>query len=63
LQGFADKVLKSAKKDEQEKKAEDLKGDFLKAHKEINYIFSGPDSYESKRKEKLTTREVMPVST
>jgi hypothetical protein len=25
-------------------------GDFLEAHKEVNYIYGGPDSYESMRK-------------
>jgi hypothetical protein len=37
----------------QEKKPEDPKGDS---------IFGGPDSYEPKRKQKLTTREVLAVS-
>jgi hypothetical protein len=31
---------------DQEKKPKELKGDFLEAHKEVNYIFGGPDSYE-----------------
>jgi hypothetical protein len=44
---------------DQEKKPEDPKGDFPEAHKEVNYIFGGPDSYEPKRKQKLTAREVM----
>jgi hypothetical protein len=39
LQGFTGKVLKMAKKDDHEKKPEDRKGDFLKAHKEENYIY------------------------
>jgi hypothetical protein len=39
-QGFANKVLKSSKKAEQEKKAEDPKNDFPEARKEINYIFN-----------------------
>jgi allophanate hydrolase subunit 1 len=56
---FADEVLKTAKKANQEKKAEDPKGDFPEAHNEINYIYGGPDSYESRRKQKLTAREVM----
>jgi hypothetical protein len=38
------------------------KGIFSEAHKEVNYIYGGPDSYESRRKQKLTTREVMVVS-
>jgi hypothetical protein len=50
LQGFAIEVLKSAKKVEQDKKPGDPKGDFPEAHKEINYIYGGPDSYESRRK-------------
>jgi hypothetical protein len=49
-QDFADEVLKMAKKTNQEKKPEDLKGDFLEAHKEVNYIYGGPDSYELRRK-------------
>jgi hypothetical protein len=55
-------VLKTAKGVDQEKKPEEPKGDFPKAHKEVNYIYDGPDSYESRRKQKLTAREVMPVS-
>jgi hypothetical protein len=48
LQGFVDEVLKMA---DQEKEPEDPKGDIPKAHKEVNYIFGGPDSYEPKRKQ------------
>jgi hypothetical protein len=33
---------------DQEKKPDDLKGDFPEAHKEVNYIFGAPDSYEPK---------------
>jgi hypothetical protein len=55
LQCFAGEVLMSAKKTDQDKKPKDPKGDFPKARKEVNYIFSWPDSYESKRKQKLTT--------
>jgi hypothetical protein len=62
LQGFADVVLKMAKGADQEKKPEDPKGNFPEAHKEVNYIYGGPESYESRRKHKLTTREVMAVS-
>jgi hypothetical protein len=62
LQGFTDEVLKMAKKADQEKKPEDPKGDFLEAHKAVNYIYGGPDSYESKRKQKLITWEVMMIS-
>jgi hypothetical protein len=51
-----------AKIADQEKKLEESKGDFLEAHKKINYIYGGLDSYESRRKQKLTVREVMTVS-
>jgi hypothetical protein len=51
-----------AKKANQEKKPEDPKDNFSEAHKEVNYIYGGPDSYESRRKLKLTAREVMAVS-
>jgi hypothetical protein len=50
-----------AKPADQEKKPKDPKGDFPKAHKEVNYIFGGPDSYEPRRKQKLVAREVMVV--
>jgi hypothetical protein len=61
LHGFVDEVLKSAKNVEQEKKAEDPKHDFREARKEINYIYIGPDSSESKSKQKLPAQEVMSV--
>jgi hypothetical protein len=61
LQGFADEVLRLAMKAKQDKKPKDPKGDFPEAHKEVNYINSGPNSYESRRKQKLTAREVMVV--
>jgi hypothetical protein len=48
-------VLKAAKGANQEKKPEET-------HKEVNYIYGGPESYESRRKQKLTAREVMAVS-
>jgi hypothetical protein len=51
-----------AKGADHEKKPEEPKGDFPEAHKEVNYIYGGPDSYESRRKQKLTTQEVMAVS-
>jgi hypothetical protein len=35
-----------AKKDDQEKKPKERKGDFPEAHKEVNYIYGGPNSYE-----------------
>jgi hypothetical protein len=47
---------------DQEKKPKEPKGDFSKAHKEVNYIYGVPDSYESRRKQKLIAREVMVVS-
>jgi hypothetical protein len=62
LQGFVDEVLKSAKKADQDKMPEEPKGDFPESHKEANYIYGGPDSYESRRKQNLTTQEVMAVS-
>jgi hypothetical protein len=62
LQGFADDILKMAKGADQEKRTEELKRDFPEAHKEVNYIYGGPNSYESRRKQKLTTQEVMAVS-
>jgi hypothetical protein len=34
----------------QEKKHEDPKVDFPEAHKEVNYIYGGRESYESRRK-------------
>jgi hypothetical protein len=55
-------VLKTAKKTNQEKKPDDPKGDFPEAHKEVNYIYGGPDSYEPRMKQKLTAWEVMTVS-
>jgi hypothetical protein len=47
-------VLKKAKGADQEKMPEEPKGDFPEAHKDINYIYGGPDSCESRRKQKLT---------
>jgi hypothetical protein len=51
-----------AKKVNQEKKPNEPKGDFPEAHKEVNYIYGGLDSYESRRKQKLMARKVMAVS-
>jgi hypothetical protein len=34
-----------AKGVDQEEKPEEPKGDFTKAHEEINYIYCGPNSY------------------
>jgi hypothetical protein len=50
LQGFANEVLRSAKKAKQDKKPEYWKGGFPEAHKEVSYIYDGLDSYESRRK-------------
>jgi hypothetical protein len=55
-------VPKTAKGADQEKMPEEPKGDFPGAHKEVNYIYGGPDSYESRRKQKLIASEVMAVS-
>jgi hypothetical protein len=55
-------VVKTANKADQEKKPEEPKADFPEAYKEVNYIYGGPDSCESRRKHKLTAREVMVVS-
>jgi hypothetical protein len=53
-------VLKTAKGADQEKKPKEPS--FPEAHKEVNYIYGGPDSYESRRKQKLIAWEVMAVS-
>jgi hypothetical protein len=55
-------MLKTAKGADQEKKPEEPKDNFSEAHKEINYIYGGPNLYELRRKHKLTAREVMTVS-
>jgi hypothetical protein len=62
LQGFIDEVLKMAKGANQEQKPEKPKGDFPEAHKGVNYTYGGPDSFGSRRKQKLTAREVMMIS-
>jgi hypothetical protein len=51
-----------AKKAVQEKKPKELKGDFPEAHEEVEYIYGGSESYESRKKQKLTTQVVMAVS-
>jgi hypothetical protein len=51
-----------AKGSDQEKKSEESKDNFPEAHKEVNYIYGGLDSYESRRKQKLTAQEVTAVS-
>jgi hypothetical protein len=51
-----------AKGVDQEKNPEEPKGDFLEAHKEVNYIYGDPNSYESRRRQKLIAHEVMVVS-
>jgi hypothetical protein len=43
-------VLKTAKGVDQEKKPKEPKDDFPEAHREVNYIFGGPESYELRRK-------------
>jgi hypothetical protein len=50
LQGFIDEVLKIAKGANQEKKPKEPRGDFPEAHNEVNYIYGGLDSYESRWK-------------
>jgi hypothetical protein len=62
LQGFVDEVLKTAKGADQEKKPKEPKGDFPKTHNEVNYIYGGPNSYESRQKQQFTAWEVMAVS-
>jgi hypothetical protein len=54
-------VLKTAKGTDQEKKLKEPNGDFPDAHKGVNYIYGGPDSYESRRKQKLIAQLVMAV--
>jgi hypothetical protein len=51
-----------AKGANQDKKPKEPKDDFPEAHKEVKYIYGGPDSYESMRKQKLTAWKVMTVS-
>jgi hypothetical protein len=51
-----------AKKADHDKKPEDPKTDFPEAHKGVNYIYGGPDSYEPKWKQKHTTWEFLAVS-
>jgi hypothetical protein len=50
VQDFADEVLKTTKKVDNEKKPKEPKGDFPEAQKEVNYIYDRFDSYEPKRK-------------
>jgi hypothetical protein len=47
---------------DQKKKPKEPKGDFPEAHKEVNHIYVGPNSYESRGKQKLKALEVMAVS-
>jgi hypothetical protein len=58
---LADEDLKKTKLADHAKKPEDPMGDIPEAHKEVNHVFSGPDSYEPKRKQKLTAQEVLAV--
>jgi hypothetical protein len=46
----------------QEKKPKYPKDDFLEAHIEVNYIYGGPKSNESRRKPKLIAQAVMEFS-
>jgi hypothetical protein len=62
LQSFTDEVLKTAKGTDQEKNPKEPKGNFPEAHNEVNYIYGGPNSDESRQKKKLTAWEVMAVS-
>jgi hypothetical protein len=39
-----------AKGADQERKPEEPKGDFPKVHKEVKYIYGGPNSFESRPK-------------
>jgi hypothetical protein len=50
------------KGDDQEKKPREPNSDFPEVHKEVNYIYGGPESYESRRKQKLTARVVIAIS-
>lgn len=64
LKGFAEKVLKlpkpKSKKPELRKNDsnKDDKAKFLEPSQDLMYIFRGPNSYESKRKQKLMERGV-----
>jgi hypothetical protein len=55
------RCLRWPKRPIKRKKPEEPNGDFPEAHKEVNYIYGGPDSYESRMKQKLIAREVMVV--
>jgi hypothetical protein len=44
------------------KKPKEPKGDFPEAYKEVNYIYGGSDSFESRHKQKLIAQVVMAVS-
>jgi hypothetical protein len=55
-------VLKTANGADQEKKPKEPKGDIPEVHNKVNYIYGGPESYDSRRKQKLTARKVMAVS-
>jgi hypothetical protein len=43
-------MLKMTKGADQEKKPKESNGGFPETHKEVNYIYGGPESYESRRK-------------
>jgi hypothetical protein len=52
----------TAKGADQEKNTEDPRDGFPEAHKEVNYLYGGPVSCESKSKQKLIARKVMAVT-
>jgi hypothetical protein len=51
LKGFADEVVNTTKKADQKKNLEEPEGNFPEAHMEVNYIYGGPNYYESRRKQ------------
>nr|AAM00949.1 Putative retroelement [Oryza sativa Japonica Group]AAP52913.1 retrotransposon protein, putative, Ty3-gypsy subclass [Oryza sativa Japonica Group] len=65
---FADQYTKTARKNSDEEQSTSRKKDdgdapagFQDHRKELNHIFGGPLAYESKRKQKLTEREINAV--
>ncbi len=65
---FADQYTKTARKNTDEEQSTSRKKDdgdtpagFQDHRKELNHIFGGPLAYESKRKQKLTEREINAV--
>lgn len=57
-----DDKVKGKKQDEDKEGSDDDDEDFKEPLKEVNFIFGGPDTYESKRKQKLAFREVNAVA-